>query len=457
MIKLTIENFKSIGCVKDFELRPMTVLAGINSSGKSSLLQALLLLKQSMESDTKDLLRLNGPYVAATSLTDLVRMKKRGGQMKMAMTIDGREIPSSYRDVNFSPNGKALVAVSFELVFSANGQSLLESLNSTWKFEGTEEKVMFMAKRTKTLGTYTLKYSHPAMLGLSESEKRRTMDKCKLTFKDYIPIFAEGEEGGGNVVRSLIVMKVLHSIIESVMENIHYVGAQRIKPKLAQSYSSTDFREVGTDGQMTRFLLNERKNAHVAGYDDNVGGLAALCKKWICDKMHLAKDIDVVKDSNKLYRTLITNNDGLQVDLCQMGFGLSQILPFVVQGFLTPVGGTLIVEDPDVHMHPKVQADIVDFFIDLMQHGRNVLIETHSDHIVTRLRRRITDETLTTDKVNVVFVENGKDGSCYPSIGISENGAFTSELPKDFLDTQNNDNKEILRERIKKQNKGQEG
>jgi predicted ATPase len=434
----------------------MTVLAGINSSGKSSLLQALLLLKQSMESDTKDLLRLNGPYVAATSLTDLVRMKKRGVQMKMAMTIDGREIPSSYRDVDFSPNGKALVAISFELVFSANGQSHLESLNSTWKFEGTEEKVMFSAKRSKALGTYTLKYSHPAMLGLSESEKRRTMDKCKLTFRDFIPIFAEAEAGGGNVVRSLIVMKVLYSIIESVMENIHYVGAQRIKPKLAQSYSNTDFREVGTDGQMTRFLLNERKNAHVAGYDDNVGGLAALCKKWICDKMHLAKDIDVVKDSNKLYRTLITNNDGLQVDLCQMGFGLSQILPFVVQGFLTPVGGTLIVEDPDVHMHPKVQADIVDFFIDLMQHGRNVLIETHSDHIVTRLRRRITDETLTTDKVNIIFVENGKDGSSYPSIGISENGAFTSELPKDFLDTQNNDNKEILRERIKKQNKGQE-
>ncbi len=456
MIKLTIENFKSIGCVTNFELRPMTVLAGINSSGKSSLLQALLLLKQSMESDTKDLLRLNGPYVAATSLTDLVRMKKRGVQMKMAMTIDGREIPSSYRDVDFSPNGKALVAISFELVFSANGQSHLESLNSTWKFEGTEEKVMFSAKRSKALGTYTLKYSHPAMLGLSESEKRRTMDKCKLTFRDFIPIFAEAEAGGGNVVRSLIVMKVLYSIIESVMENIHYVGAQRIKPKLAQSYSNTDFREVGTDGQMTRFLLNERKNAHVAGYDDNVGGLAALCKKWICDKMHLAKDIDVVKDSNKLYRTLITNNDGLQVDLCQMGFGLSQILPFVVQGFLTPVGGTLIVEDPDVHMHPKVQADIVDFFIDLMQHGRNVLIETHSDHIVTRLRRRITDETLTTDKVNIIFVENGKDGSSYPSIGISENGAFTSELPKDFLDTQNNDNKEILRERIKKQNKGQE-
>ena len=52
MIKLTIENFKSIGCVTNFELRPMTVLAGINSSGKSSLLQALLLLKQSMERNT---------------------------------------------------------------------------------------------------------------------------------------------------------------------------------------------------------------------------------------------------------------------------------------------------------------------------------------------------------------------------------------------------------------------
>ena len=434
MIRLSIENFKSIGSVKDFDLRPLTVLAGINSSGKSSLLQAVLLLKQSVEGDTKDLLKLSGPYVETTSLTDLVRMKKKGGQMVFSMTIEGVQLPSQYRQVDFSPNGNELTRVEFELVFTANGQNHLDSLNSRWLFEVCDKVATFSVKRARQAGHYSLRYSHPAMLGLLDNEKRRTLERCKLTFQDFIPIFAEGEAGSEKVVRSLIVMKVLHSIIEDVLGNVFYVGAQRIRPVLARGYNNTDFKEVGADGQMTRFLLNERKNMPVEGYEQEGGTLASLCKQWICAKMKLARDIEVVKDSNKLYRTLITNNNGLQVDLCQMGFGLSQILPFVVQGFLTPVGGTLIVEDPDVHMH----------------HGRNVLIETHSDHIITRLRRRITDGTVTKEQVNVVFVEQHGEGSAYPTIGITDNGAFCRELPADFLDTQNNDNKEILKERVKK-------
>ena len=163
--------------------------------------------------------------------------------------------------------------------------------------------------------------------------------------------------------------------------------------------------------------------------------------------MGLARNMDVQRDVNKLYRTIITNNDGLAVDLCQMGFGLSQILPIIVQGLLLNRGETLIVEDPDVHMHPLVQALLVDFFIDLVEHGRRVIVETHSDHLVTRLRRRLAENMISKDIVNLSFVVNEGRGSEYRFINMKQDGSFVDRLPKGFLDSQENDFMEMIASR----------
>lgn len=77
--------------------------------------------------------------------------------------------------------------------------------------------------------------------------------------------------------------------------------------------------------------------------------------------MHLAQELSVERDSNKRYRIIVRNESKVKVDLDQTGFGLSQILPIITQGLLTPKNGVLIVEDPDAHMHPCVQAELVNF------------------------------------------------------------------------------------------------
>lgn len=451
MNSISVRNLKSVADSGAFELRPLTVLAGINSSGKSTLLQALLLLKQTIDAGSKDVLKITGPYVVANEPLDLARSKKRSNVIGVSLSIDAKEFIDETEYTRYAKEENArLKNVEIHIEVVANGKSILNSLICTINYtNGIEPATIQIKRNQKVADLYLIRFSSPLMLGFGNNERLENMTGCTLSFHSFLPIFAEWTRKGQPDIRSIAVLKTLEIDLLRYLKSFCYIGPQREKPDLALSYDSTTFENVGVDGHNTRFLYEAKKNMPMDGYDSGET-LHTMCKFWVCDKMGLARNMDVQRDTNKLYRTIITNNDGLNVDLCQMGFGLSQILPIVVQGLLLHKGETLIVEDPDVHMHPQVQAILVDFFIDLVKHGRRVVVETHSDHIVTRLRRRIADETISKESVNLSFVENGENGSEYRFIDMESDGSFTNTLPKGFLDSQENDFMEIIAQRAQR-------
>ena len=448
MNSIKVTNFKSIQDSGTFELRPLTVLAGINSSGKSSLLQALLLLKQTMASGTTDRLRISGPYVVANTTSDLVRNKKKGGAIGVTLTIDAKNLENGKEYAIYAPEPHLkMKELEVNVIISVNGTTELKSLDCYIRyFDSDKEAYIKVRRNAKSDKLFTVRFTSPLMVGLDDSEKIRKMDECTLDFHSFIPVFAEWKHHERQDTRTLAIMKIVERDLYIHLRSLYYLGPQRVKPELARSYDSIGFEDVGIEGENTRFVYEQNKNVEMDGYDHGET-LQALCNYWICQKMRLARSMDVQRDANKLFRTIITNNDGLAVDLCQMGFGLSQILPIVVQGLTLYKDGTLIVEDPDVHMHPNVQALLMDFFIDLVKHGRRVVIETHSDHIVTRLRRRIADGTISAEDVNLTFVENSEEGSVYRFIGVERDGSFANELPEGFLDALENDFMAIIAQR----------
>ena len=448
MNSIKVTNFKSIHDSGTFELRPLTVLAGINSSGKSSLLQALLLLKQTMAAGTTDRLKITGPYVVANLASDLVRNKKKGGAIGITLTISAKDLENGKEYAVFAPEPDLrMKELEVQVAISVNGKTELKSLECNIRYYDSDKEAYIKVKRnSKQDNLFTIRFTSPLMVGLDDSEKIRKMDDCTLDFHSFIPVFAEWKRQDRQETRTLAIMKIVERDLYIHLKSHCYLGPQRVRPELARSYDSIGFENVGIDGENTRFIYEQNKNVQMPGYGKGET-LQVLCNNWICQKMGLARSMDVQRDANKLFRTIITNNDGLAVDLCQMGFGLSQILPIVVQGLMLYEDWTLIVEDPDVHMHPKVQALLVDFFIDLVKHGRRVIIETHSDHIVTRLRRRIADGTISTGDVNLSFVENSEEGSHYRFIDMEKDGSFVNELPEGFLDVLENDFMAIIAQR----------
>lgn len=452
-MKISVAGFKSISRVDEFEFRSLSLLAGINSSGKSSLIQSILLLKQSFESDGNLVLNTQGMYVNASEPMDLIHGKAKNRKLQYVIVLDSSEISNLDCYKQYLPEDCRLMSLSLEMDFSVDSIPHLERLQIDLLYENSDmnKTRFFKVQRTKTNNTYSINYSVVSMVNVNAVTLKNISTGFSIAFKNgFIPIY--GERNGE--VMSFNVTRYLRDTLSDLFHNIYYIGPQRVKPELARSYNNLDFDNVGISGENTRFLLNEKKNDIIDGYDKT---LVDLVSEWIVDQMCLAKSIVVTRDVNKLYRVIIKNELDVPVDLSQTGFGLSQLLPIITQGFLTPKGGTIIVEDPDVHMHPRVQAAIVSFFADLVAHGRKVIIETHSDHIVTRMRLLMAQESLNNDDVNVCFVTNEFGHSEYRSCALTKQGMFSESLPKGFMDSQEQDFREILRTQLQLDKNGLAG
>jgi len=453
-MKLSVWGFKSIKEVREFEFTPLTLLAGINSSGKSSLIQILLLLKQTIESESKEILRLNGPYVYAESLIDLLYGKQPGNLM-IAMRVKAGEMSKDVREAFEMLLAKNVFdEMLFEVAFKVNGEVKVASINLELQSQNGN-RYTWQTNRLSSGDEYSMR----GWRLLNGEELLKDEPRCKVRFENFIPAIFEiqGKQDASVMEESRAftstAMKAVYSYLKEMLSSIYYIKALRVEPELKKSYNTAVNRTyIDADGQNLQFVYNEQKNSLIDGSEET---LAQALVRWLDKELKLSNNIDIKQDDEKYYHTLMQMQKGLNVDLCQVGFGVSQVLPILVQGLLTPKGSTLIVEDPEVHMHPSVQAGLVDFWLEMIRQGKHVLIETHSEHIVTRLRRRIAESRqlrsgIGKENVGICFVSIGKEGSVYTSIDVTEQGAFSAPLPEGFMDTQDEDFKAILRLKMKK-------
>jgi predicted ATPase len=124
---------------------------------------------------------------------------------------------------------------------------------------------------------------------------------------------------------------------------------------------------------------------------------------------------------------------GPEVLITDVGFGVSQILPVIVLCFYAPEGSTIVLEQPEIHLHPSVQAGLADVLIDATRR-RNVqlVIESHSEHFLRRLQRRVAEESLTADEVALYFCTNEHSGSKIDALPVDLFGNITN-WPHDFF------------------------
>ena len=123
------------------------------------------------------------------------------------------------------------------------------------------------------------------------------------------------------------------------------------------------------------------------------------------------------------------------------GFGISQVLPVIVNGFMSPVNSITLVEQPEVHLHPRMQAKLADLFVDIVKSGnvngqasRQYIVETHSEYFLNRLRALIATKKIDSTFVKIYSVEEaGQQGSTINNLAISPNGSFL--WPRHFMAT----------------------
>lgn len=190
------------------------------------------------------------------------------------------------------------------------------------------------------------------------------------------------------------------------------------------------------------FLDKSRNNQDVADSSDGDiiaeilnGNNAVLTKvnNWF-KTFGLHLDVFQVKD---VIHNLRVRQKDVLLDITDVGFGVSQILPIIIQGFLSKANSITLIEQPEIHLHPKMQADLADLFIGFVQNKnkqayKKIIVETHSEYLLKRLRRRISSNEIPSSDVAIYLFEPLEFGTNIRRLSISDTGNF--EWPKNFYE-----------------------
>ncbi|HBG75207.1 MAG: hypothetical protein A2X25_12850 [Chloroflexi bacterium GWB2_49_20] len=253
--------------------------------------------------------------------------------------------------------------------------------------------------------------------------------------------------------------------IESVFSNrVKYLGPLRDEPKpLYPLATSVDPADIGLKGEFTAAVLDlnkERKIKYIPTSnftEPNVGSdvisrsLEAAVIDWL-QYMGVAEKIHT-EDSGKYGHKLQVTTPGTSVfhDLTHVGVGISQVLPILVMCLLAEPDTTLIIEQPELHLHPKVQTLLGDFFLSMAILGKQCIIETHSEYIINRLRFRAAGaqaETISS-LMKMYFVEKKGENSVFRPVDVNKYGAI-KDWPEGFFDQSQRAAEEILRAGLEK-------
>lgn len=472
---LRLRNFKAFedtGCI---ELKPITVLAGPNSSGKSSILQSILLLKQTLEAEQQDLaINLDGRFLHFSKLSDLTFGKPALDRCAVTYEIEAeRSVNTSFieryypefefPEVDYSPKLKSNTVLSFKYREVEHGrrQVVLHHFNMRCALDSIDgpELTLDFRKRRHLL---KLRGTEDQLRGMYQ-RRRITHAVTRYFFPLHLaaqPARGEREEGLSLFPLPLPFRRVITNLGNELENLVEYLGPLREEPHGAYLHSGSPYLEIGRKGEYAAQTLWIEKDREVLYLRDihsdpeELKLLDAVRNAFL--QLGIDHPIDVRSVKSIIYQILCgldKTGRGRQVTIADVGFGVSQLLPIVVMGLRAPINSLLLFEQPEIHLHPRLQANLADFFITLALLNKRLVIETHSQFFINRLRRRIAEDNtdILRNRVNILFTrppQNGNGATVEP-LRIDEYGIIEN-WPEDFLPEPADEAAAILRAGLEK-------
>jgi predicted ATPase len=365
--KIHLRHFKCFSDL-DLPLGKLTLLTGRNATGKSSIIQSLLLLHQGADSMTlNEHYPLNGDIVSLGSFADV---------------LDGR-------------SGRK----EFSIGLSSNGHRLDYSFAS-------EDKSALVAPLDKL--THRRDGKNPR----------------------------EIETGPGTAFAEFLSGDGASSLLKTLQTLLH-VSTERIGPRETYSADPAGDEQLGPKGEYTAWFLHRNGDREVVERlrrPDTPPQLIRQVEAWLAHFFPgAAFEVNRIKDTNLLTLRFRTSTKDDFHRPSNVGYGLSHLLPVLVGGLGVRPGSLVIVENPEAHLHPSAQAEIGSFLANVAMGGAQVLIETHSDHVLNGIRLAIKKGKLKPDDARVHYFNPRDSAPQVVSPIIREDGSL-DQWPTGFFD-----------------------
>lgn len=225
-------------------------------------------------------------------------------------------------------------------------------------------------------------------------------------------------------------------------QELYYLCAERIGPRLDNQDGVLQYRHVGTQGEFTAQILEEnsgRTKVLQERWHENTSdpGLKSQTNAWLSDIM---PDLEVGKVSRLGLQTQIfvkSNTFGEEFFTTNVGFGFSYVLPIIVTGLIAESGSFMIVENPEVHLHPAAQVAFAHFLFHVAKSGVKVIVETHSDHILEGFQIDVASNPEWASHVSILSFASENNGQPVVQEITFDNRANFSDWPEGFMDQTN--------------------
>lgn len=430
---LWLKNFKLFSDHK-IELKPLTLLTGPNSSGKSTILGALTTILQTRSPHLFPFeIVPNGSNISLGAYRDIATNHNTASNIAIGLELKmGKEIVSINGEYRYASRGNQTLLNDLEY------RSDKHYLKIQWEGEQSGYTAEYSASMDKDIlkvlnkmvGEFSKSKLKVKVAGESITKDTEgfydavdgKVRKIQLNGKKSFELIKELE----STVGAGIAIQGLRSSIESIFENVEYIGPIRSFP--SRHYSTEDGgNRIDPFGGNACITLADWK-VHYKDRYKQVGELLAL--------LQVASKLDT-KSADDLIRIEVQPfNHSEKVNFVDVGFGVSQVLPIIISDIALKKGGTLLINQPEVHLHPSSQAAFGNYFAQRLV-DRNYIVETHSEYLITRLRLLIAQGLLKPENVNIVFIDSEESGTRKPkiyNISVTKEGAFEG-APDNFFKT----------------------
>ena len=440
LTRLRLENFKSWMDTGDIALKPITGFFGPNSSGKTSLYQGLLMMKQTDDSPDLGSVFHFGDEKTPVDLGDfesVVYGHDTTQNLKISLAWKSRtpfSMPDAY------PKG-GIIFEGSDIGFEVKSR---EGDIGTGKSLILEEMAYLIADQRVGMLHYPGQSDYFLTPPLPTGSRLRSFGDIFKTpsypspSKFYsFPNLANWEYSDHN-----FFFRSLEHEMQSLLRDLYYLGPLRTSPRRTYTRSRVQPSDVGTDGGfLVDALLSSRERGQLKQWAANPRKLAIdeYAAAWL-KRLGLVHDfrVEALAEGKRVFEVKVRKSpQSAEVLLTDVGFGVSQIVPVLALCFYVPQHSTVILEQPDIHLHPSAQAGLADVFIDTWKnHNVQVLFESHSEHLLRRLQRRIAEEEIQKDDVGLYFCSaDDSGGSSVSQLEVDQYGNI-SNWPKDFFGDQ---------------------
>jgi len=419
--RIGLSNFK---CWKelDIELAPITLLFGANSSGKTAVLQSLLMLKQTAQGiDPGQHINFGGgprDYVDLGSYRDLVCGHDSSDKLGVRLAWDtSRSALSTYTkaDGQLETTRYQLSAIEFEVVWGLDTAVFVDQLK--YDVKSVDSAPEWFDVRRESEDKYQWTSSHADL-----NEDRPPVSSPSSCY--ILPWEITGRlPSAGWDSSSLLAGEFVR-----LFDSVEYLGPLRIRPQRFYLWTGTNPDKINSDGANAIEALIASSRSHEVLAQGVASGITGM-------ELVDAFGIRTINESRGLYEITATIG-GVESSLSDVGFGVSQILPVITMLMFVPKGSIVLLEQPELHLHPNAQAALADLMLEVAEkRNLQLIVESHSEHIVRRLQRRIAEASpafAKPENIKMYYCQPGEGGTTIDEVVVDRFGQIV-DWPEKFM------------------------